>query len=194
MKNSATLTFALLLSLGSISALAQGGGGGGSSSSGGASAGGSAAGAASGPTRGSASAIGSPNAGSAGAGTAGVSGVPNGPANAGGLNNSGNDPSGAGNSAKVPDAPGTNTVGTAGPSDRGSTTNPSSSGAANPNTNGRSSLSDNTVVGGGSVRQNGTRMPGNGQPTTTSETNSDAQINAENRKLDAKVKSICRGC
>jgi hypothetical protein len=37
-------------------------------------------------------------------------------------------------------------------------------------------------------------MSGNGQPTTTKQPNSDAQIDAENRKLDAKVKSICKGC
>src|SRR5476649_1976614 len=62
MKRSLTLAFALLLSLGSMSAFAQGGGGGGGggSSSGGASAGGSAARAASGPTGGAASPAGSP--------------------------------------------------------------------------------------------------------------------------------------
>jgi hypothetical protein len=37
-------------------------------------------------------------------------------------------------------------------------------------------------------------MPGNGERTKTQENNSDAQINAENQKLDAKVKSICKGC
>jgi hypothetical protein len=36
--------------------------------------------------------------------------------------------------------------------------------------------------------------PGKAGPTTTRERNSDATIDAENRKLDSKVKSICKGC
>jgi hypothetical protein len=37
-------------------------------------------------------------------------------------------------------------------------------------------------------------MPGAAGPTTTKEQSSDAQIDAENRKLDQTVKSICKGC
>jgi hypothetical protein len=48
---------------------------------------------------------------------------------------------------------------------------------------------------GGVPRQNGTTgMSGNGQATQTTEQPSDAQIDSENRKLDEKVKSICKGC
>jgi hypothetical protein len=50
------------------------------------------------------------------------------------------------------------------------------------------------IGGGGTVRSNGTRMPGATGPTTTQEQDSDAQINAENRRLDRTVKSICKGC
>jgi hypothetical protein len=112
------------------------------------------------------------------------------------LNNSGNDPSGAGNSAKVPDAPTNNTVGTANssasPTKSSSTRNDS---AANDNSGATGLARSNDVpAGDGNLRQNGTRMSGNGQPTTTTETNSDAQIDTENRKLEGKVKSICRGC
>jgi hypothetical protein len=45
----------------------------------------------------------------------------------------------------------------------------------------------------GAVRANGTRAPDTAGPTTTSEQNSDAKIDAENRKLDRMVKSICKG-
>ena len=139
--------------------------------SGGGSAGSSSAGgAASGPSAGTGSATGSPNAGSAGAGTAGVSGVPSGPANAGGLNNSANDPSGAGNAAKVPTTPGTNAAGTA-----------NSSGTPPGTTTG----SAGNRAGGGRV--DGATEPGSGDAI-------DAEINAENRKANAKIKSICRGC
>jgi hypothetical protein len=44
------------------------------------------------------------------------------------------------------------------------------------------------------LRTNGTRMPGNNGPTTTSNRDSDAKIDTENRKLDQTVKSICKGC
>jgi hypothetical protein len=37
-------------------------------------------------------------------------------------------------------------------------------------------------------------MPGPNAATTTRNEDSDARIDAENRKLDEKVKSICRGC
>jgi hypothetical protein len=145
--------------------LAQGGGGAGGGSAGGSSAGSaSPGGAASGPSVGTGSAVGSPNAGSAGAGTQGLSGVPSGPANPAGLNNSGNDPSGAGNSAKVAAPP-------PGTNTLG-TANSTGSGATTGTAGGRI---DGTVTPGPS-------MPG------------DAEIRAEDPKVDAKIKSICRGC
>jgi hypothetical protein len=160
---------AMLLS--PVAALAQSGGGAGGGSAGGSSAGG----AASGPSAGTSSAAGSPNAGSAG--TAAVSGVPSGPANAGGLNNSGNDPSGAGQAAKVPTAPGTNSLGTANSS--GST-----SGTAGSNTTGMAKTRAGAGNGG---RIDGTVTPGPSMP-------GDAEIRAEDPKVDAKIKSICKGC
>jgi hypothetical protein len=166
-----------------LAAYAQSGGGGsGGGSGGGAGGGGSAGGAASGPSAGTGSAAGSPNAGSAGAGTAGVSGVPSGPANVGGLNNSGNDPSGAGNAAKIPTSPGTNAAGTA-----------NSSGAPSSASTGAGSSTSTTTgaagnrAGGGAGRVDGVTNPG---PAVAG----DAEINAENKKVDSKIKSICKGC
>ena len=46
---------------------------------------------------------------------------------------------------------------------------------------------------GGALRSNGTTMPGPATATTTHERDSDAKIDAENRKLD-RMTSICRGC
>jgi hypothetical protein len=131
--------------------------------------GGSTGGAASGPSGGTGSAAGSPAAGSAGAGTAGVSGVPSGPASAGGLNNSANDPSGAGNSVKVaqPPAPGTNNAGTA-----------NSSGSSG------SSMTTGSAAGSGV----------GGTAATGPQAQGDVAIDHENKKLDQKLKSICRGC
>jgi hypothetical protein len=62
-----------------------------------------------------------------------------------------------------------------------------------------SSLSGTNSAGtagssGGALRANGTVAPGTAGPTVTQEQNSDATIDAENRKLDRKVKSICKGC
>jgi hypothetical protein len=128
----------------------------------------------------------------------GVSGIPNGPANVGGLNNSGNDPSGFGNSAKAPDIPTNNTVGTANPSGRSSTPNSSSMGDSRQSIRAiirlQASLAPVTFHRGRQPKANGTRMPGNGTRTRTDAKNSDAQIDAENQKLDAKIKSICKGC
>jgi hypothetical protein len=173
---------ALTLTLTSSVAFAQGGGGGIS--------GGSTGGAASssaGPT----SAAGSPRAGSAGAGTTGVNGVPPGPANAAGLNNSGNDPSGSGNR---PNFNNDTTTGIANPSSDSSraigSRNTQNAGRDN---RGAQSSSD-VPAGDGALRTNGTRMPGHNGSTTTSNRDSDARIDAENRKLDQTVKSICKGC
>jgi hypothetical protein len=108
-----------------------------------------------------------------------VSGVPSGPANAGGPNNSANDPSGAGNSLKIPTAPGTNTAGTANPS--------GSPGAANGagSTSSTTGTANNRAANGGRI--DGTVTPGPSMP-------GDAEIRAEDPKVDAKVKSICKGC
>jgi hypothetical protein len=102
-----------------------------------------------------------------------VSGVPSGPADAGGLNNSGNDPSGAGNSSKVasPPAPGTNSAGTA-----------NSSGS--PSTSGSSGSSTTT---GSAARPGGTSAAG-------PQTNGDPAIDAEDKQINRKLKSICKGC
>ena len=152
-----------------LAAFAQGSGGGSGGSAGGASAGGAASGA----TAGTGSAAGSPNAGSAGAGTSGISGVPSGPANVGGLNNSLNDPSGAGNSAKIPDAPGTNRLGTA-------------ISTGSPATGANRSMTTGSATGR-SGRIDGTVTPGPSMP-------GDLEIKNENAKVDARIKSICRGC
>jgi len=160
------LATATALSLTGTLALAQSSGGG---SAGGTSGGGtSTTGAASGPSMGSGSAVGTPNAGAPGAGTAAVSGVPSGPANAGGLNNSANDPSGAGNAQKVPTPPGTNTLGTA-------------------NATGSPNAVGGSTTGMGGRRIDGTVTPGPSMP-------GDVDIKAEDSKVDAKIKSICRGC
>jgi hypothetical protein len=189
-----TLAVALFFALATSLAHAQGGGGGSAGGGGGSSAGGGApGGASSGPTTGTSSAAGTPNAGSAGGGTSAVSGVPNGPANVGGLNNTGNDPSDAGNSAKSATSPGANAVGTANWSGRTSTNTGSRGGVGNapsPGTN-AAGTSDSS---GGAVRANGTRASRPRGSTVTREPNSDAKIDAENRKLDRMVKSICKGC
>jgi hypothetical protein len=87
------------------------------------------------------------------------------------------DPSGAGNSAKVPTAPGTNTLGTANSSGSpGGTTGLTTTGMAN------------TRAGtGNGGRIDGTVTPGPSMP-------GDAEIRAEDPKVDAKIKSICKGC
>lgn len=122
-------------------------------------------GAASGPSVGGSSAVGSPNAGSAGAGTAGVSGVPPGPASTGGLNNSVNDPSGVGNSAKVATPPPPGT---------------NSAGTANSSGSSRTTGSGRGAVGGTAA--------------TDPQDSADVAIEKEDRAIDRKLKSICRGC
>jgi hypothetical protein len=95
----------------------------------------------------------------------GVNGVPPGPANAGGLNNSANDPSGAANAANVRTAPGTNSAGTAQSSGSGVNTAPGvTTGAA----------------GTGTMATN---------PASV-----DAAIAEENKTIDRRLNSICRGC
>jgi hypothetical protein len=116
-------------------------------------------------------ASGTPAAGSAGAGSAATSGVPAGPASPGGTGNVANDPSGQGNAAKLstPPAPGTNSLRTA----------QSSGGAA---------ISGTTT---GSAASH--PAPG-GVDVSGPNTNGDAAISAEDKLLNKKIKSICRGC
>jgi len=153
-----------------IACFAQSGGSGvGSSggSSGGTSSGGSATG---GVTA-------APNAGSPGAGSAAINGV-TGPANPAGGFNTGNDPSGAGNAANNnQNRPGTNSVGTANSSGapRGSTTVGAAGNPAGGATGGRI---DGTVT-------QGPRLPGD---------DAIKDEDAQNSKVDKKIKSICRGC
>jgi hypothetical protein len=153
-----------------IACFAQSGGSGGGSSggsSGGTSSGGSATG---GVTA-------APNAGSPGAGSAAINGV-TGPANPAGGFNTGNDPSGAGNAANNnQNRPGTNSVGTANSSGapRGSTTVGAAGNPAGGATGGRI---DGTVT-------QGPRLPGD---------DAIKDEDAQNSKVDKKIKSICRGC
>ena len=151
--------------------------------SGGGSGGGGSAGG--GASSGTGSAVGSPSAGSAGAGTLGTNGVPPGPANAAGQNNAGNDPSGSGNAPRFDSG---TTTGLANPAPA---TRPNGN---SPGTNSAGTAEASGIGGGGTLRSNGTRMPGANGATTTKEQGSDAVIDAENRKLNHALNSICRGC
>lgn len=179
------VALALIIGFGSSLAHAQGGGGGGGSGGGG-----SAGGGAGGGSAGTGSAAGSPSAGSAGAGTLGTNGVPPGPANSAGQNNSGNDPSGSGNRPNF--QPGT-TTGVA-PTRSTPSNGDLKSSSTRPGTNSSGTAEASGIGGGGTLRSNGTRMPGRGGPTTTKEQSSDGMIDAENRKLNHALNSICRGC
>jgi hypothetical protein len=87
------------------------------------------------------------------------------------LNNAGEDPSGAANASRraSPAAPGTNTAGTA-----------QSSGAG--------------VNTGNGVTTGSGRGAGSATGTTGPQRSGDAEINEENKEVDRKIKSICRGC
>jgi hypothetical protein len=87
------------------------------------------------------------------------------------LNNAGEDPSGAANSSRLasPPAPGTNAAGTAQSSGSGVNT-------------------------GGGVTTGSGRGAGSGTSTTGPQKSGDAEINEENKEVDRKIKSICRGC
>jgi hypothetical protein len=108
-----------------------------------------------------------------------------GPGNVGGLNNSGNDPSGAGNAAaKASNTPGTNSAGTAnssgstsaaGGAPRGSTTVATAGNPAGGAVGGRI---DGTVTQGPAMQ---------GDDTIRTE-------DAQDSKVDKKIKSICKGC
>jgi hypothetical protein len=168
------------------------------SSGGGGSAGGSAGGASSGGSVGSpsvgSSAVGSPTSGSLGTGAAGA----NGGQSSTGVNSTPTDPTGF--SARPPDAPGyqapsANTTGSA-PSGRGYQapgTNSLGTSAPSGSPSQRGAASTTTGIAGnragfasgridGTTTQGGPDRPG------------DAEMRAEDRKLDQKIKSICRGC
>ena len=132
------------------------------------SSGGSAGGSSAGSTSGSAA--GSPSAGSAGAGSQGISGVPPGPAAPGGLRNSSEDPSGAGNASRQasPQTPGTNSSGTA--------------------------QSAGSGVNTGNGVTTGSARSGSRTDITGPQRSGDAAIGEENKEVDRKIKSICRGC
>jgi hypothetical protein len=85
------------------------------------------------------------------------------------LNNAGEDPSGQANSARraSPPAPGTNTAGTAQSSGSGVNTG------------------SGVTTGSARSRQSGTTVAG---PQTS------VEVDKENKEVDRKIKSICRGC
>jgi hypothetical protein len=87
------------------------------------------------------------------------------------LNNAGEDPSGAANASRLasPPAPGTNSAGTAQPSGSGVNT------------------SSGVTTGSG-------RGAGSATSMTGPQRSGDAAINEENKEVDRKIKSICRGC
>jgi hypothetical protein len=59
---------------------------------------------------------------------------------------------------------------------------------------GAAARSESAASANEALRANGTRMPGPARPTVTHTQSTDTQIEAENRKLERKVRSICRGC
>jgi hypothetical protein len=104
---------------------------------------------------------------------AGVSGIPRGPGNAGGLNNSLNDPSGVGNAAKVapPAAP-----------------------SLNPPANPSGFPPASSRVAPSSAGTLGTRTRRVGRHQRSSGPAAAAALNENDRLLNQKLKSICRGC
>ena len=107
-----------------------------------------------------------------------------GPGNVGGLNNSGNDPSGAGNAAKASNTPGTNSAGTATSSGSTSTAGGAPRGSTTVGTGGNPA---GGAVGG---RIDGTVTPG---PAMQGD-DAIREENAQDSKVDKKIKSICKGC
>jgi hypothetical protein len=78
----------------------------------------------------------------------------------------------AGNSAKMPTAPGTNSLGTA-------------NSVGSPASTGNASAASTTTVG---------RAGSGGVDVTGPSTTGDAAVSAEDKLVDKKIKSICRGC
>ena len=115
----------------------------------------------------------SPPAGSAGAGAAAVSGVPMGPGSAGGTNNSVYDPSGIGNAPKPLQPPSST-------SSSAAITSP----AALPPVASRA-LPRPRLVGTPRVRR---------ATSTSRRAATNAAISAQDKLLDRKLTSICKGC
>jgi subtilisin family serine protease len=86
------------------------------------------------------------------------------------LNNAGEDPSGAANASRLasPPAPGTNSAGTAQPS--------------------------GSVNTGSGVTTGSARSAASGTSMTGPQKSGEAAITEENKEVDRKIKSICRGC
>jgi hypothetical protein len=120
-----------------------------------------------------------PPAGSAGAGAAAVSGVPIGPGSAGGTNNSVYDPSGIGNAPKPlqPRSPASNSMGLAGPA--------ASSAISSPPPGPRLIAPRQRVTAA-----RGTRRAARAYNPAAAR----AAISAQDKLLDRKLISICRGC
>ena len=172
---------AIAVVVGPLGSMAQTGGGGAGGGSAGGGTGGTSAGSPSGGSTGAgragvttapsnpANATASPNPGSAGTGTPGVTRTPSDTGNAGGINNSAINPGGPNNSGTVasepPPPPGTNSLGTANASGSSVTT--------------------------GSARNRAQR---GGTAATGPQRESDIAIDGENKEIDRKIKSICRGC
>jgi len=113
-----------------------------------------------------------PPAGAAGAGAAAVSGVPIGPGSAGGTNNSVYDPSGVGNAPKALQPP-----------SKSSSTTITSPAALPP------------VANRALPRPSSAATPRVRRATSTSRrAATNAVISAQDKLLDRKVTSICRGC
>jgi hypothetical protein len=100
---------------------------------------------------------------------AGVSGIPRGPGNAGGLNNSANDPSGMGNAAKVAPPP-----------------PPSTTPPANPSS--FPSAATRTVPQRATLSSRPSRRAAHRRDPSV------AAVGENDRLLNQKLKSICRGC
>jgi hypothetical protein len=115
----------------------------------------------------------SPPAGSAGAGAAAVSGVPIGPGSAGGTNNSVYDPSGVGNAPKALQPP----------SSTSSSTTITSPAALPPVAN--RALPRPSLAATPRVRR---------ATSTSRRAATNAVISAQDKLLDRKLTSICRGC
>ena len=125
-------------------------------------------------------AVGAPPAGSAGAGTAAVSGVPIGPGSAGGTNNSVYDPSGIGNAPKPlqPPSSASNPIGLASPAGL-----PPISNSTPPRP--RFTLPRPRLTATRGVRR---AAPASRRAATNE------VISAQDKLLDRKLTSICRGC
>src|SRR4051812_12399895 len=190
-----------------VSSFGQGGGGGGGSSGGGSAGGASAGGAASGggaattgagTATGTGTATGSTATGAATGSTA-TGSTATGTSTGSGVNNSGTGtataPSNTGAPAGTINSPGTNNASTgltqgtdqaASPAAPGTNT----SGTAISTGSGRAGTTTGTARNQGAANGNridGTVTPGPSMP-------GDAEIRAEDPKVDAKIKSICRGC